>query len=54
MLTGFLAGIFFLTIYHEENLVMLEVTDLAQTKLQAYLEDNNISSPVRVALMQGG
>lgn len=33
---------------------MLEVTDLATQKLKAYLEDNNIDSPVRVALMQGG
>jgi iron-sulfur cluster assembly protein len=33
---------------------MLEVTDLAVTKLKAYLDDNNIDSAVRVALMQGG
>lgn len=33
---------------------MLEVTPLATEKLKAYLADNNISSPVRVALMQGG
>lgn len=33
---------------------MLEVTEMAGVKLKAYLEDNNIDSPVRVALMQGG
>jgi hypothetical protein len=33
---------------------MLEITDLASKKLKAYLEDNNIVSPVRVAMMQGG
>lgn len=33
---------------------MLEVTDLASKKLKAYLADNSIESPVRVALMQGG
>ena len=33
---------------------MLEVTELAVAKLKAYLEDNSISSAVRVALMQGG
>jgi len=33
---------------------MLEVTPLAAEKLKAYLADNNIVSPVRVALMQGG
>lgn len=33
---------------------MLEITDLASKKLKAYLEDNNIASPVRVAMMQGG
>ncbi len=33
---------------------MLEVTDLAGKKLKAYLEENSINSPVRVALMQGG
>ncbi|HIJ78752.1 MAG: Fe-S cluster assembly protein HesB [Desulfobulbaceae bacterium] len=33
---------------------MLEVTELAEAKLKAYMEDNNIDSPVRVALMQGG
>ena len=33
---------------------MLEVTELATEKLKAYMEDNKIDSPVRVALMQGG
>lgn len=33
---------------------MLEVTELAEVKLKAYMEENNIDSPVRVALMQGG
>lgn len=33
---------------------MLEVTPLASEKLKAYLDDNNIVSPVRVAMMQGG
>jgi len=33
---------------------MLEITDLASKKLKAYLEDNHIVSPVRVAMMQGG
>lgn len=33
---------------------MLEVTDLATKNLKTYLDENNIDSPVRVALMQGG
>ncbi len=33
---------------------MLEVTALASEKLKAYLAENSIASPVRVALMQGG
>jgi len=33
---------------------MLEVTDLANEKLLEYLKSNNISSSLRVALMQGG
>lgn len=33
---------------------MLEVTGLAVEKLKEYLAQNNISSAVRVALMQGG
>ncbi len=32
---------------------MLEVTELAALKIQDYLKENNIDSPVRVALMQG-
>ena len=33
---------------------MLEVTDLAIKNLKAYLEQNNIDSAIRIALMQGG
>ena len=33
---------------------MLDVTDLAVTKLKEYMDQNNISSAIRVALMQGG
>ena len=33
---------------------MLEVTEGAIDKLKEYLEQNNITSAVRVALMQGG
>jgi hypothetical protein len=33
---------------------MLEVTALAQKNLKEYLTQNNIDSPVRVAIMQGG
>jgi len=33
---------------------MLEVTTLAITNLKSYLEQNNIDSALRVALMQGG
>jgi Fe-S cluster assembly iron-binding protein IscA len=33
---------------------MLEVTETAVEKLKEYLQQNNISSAVRVALMQGG
>lgn len=33
---------------------MLEVTEMATAKLREYLEQNNINSAVRVALMQGG
>lgn len=32
----------------------LIVTDLAVTKLKEYMEQNNIDSALRVALMQGG
>ena len=33
---------------------MLEVTDLAIAKLKEYMDQNNIDSAIRVALMQGG
>ena len=33
---------------------MLEVTAMAVEKLKEYLQQNSISSAVRVALMQGG
>ncbi len=33
---------------------MLEVTEMAIEKLKEYLEQNKISSAVRIALMQGG
>lgn len=33
---------------------MLDISDLAAEKLLAYLKDNNISSPLRIAIMQGG
>jgi len=33
---------------------MLEVTDLAIENIKAYMEQNNIDSALRVALMQGG
>jgi hypothetical protein len=33
---------------------MFEVTALAVDNLKAYLEQNKISSAVRIALMQGG
>ncbi len=33
---------------------MLDVSDLANEKLIEYMESNNISSSLRVALMQGG
>ncbi len=33
---------------------MLEVTESAVTNLKSYMEENNIDSPLRVALMQGG
>ncbi len=31
-----------------------KVTDLAVSKLKEYMEQNNIDSALRVALMQGG
>lgn len=33
---------------------MIEVTDLAVEKLNEYFQKNNLSSPLRVTLMQGG
>lgn len=33
---------------------MLEVTSIATEKLTEYIKDNNVTSPLRVALMQGG
>lgn len=33
---------------------MLEVTEMAVTKLKEYLEQNKISSAIRISLMQGG
>lgn len=33
---------------------MLEVTELAIKNLKAYMQENNVDSPLRVALMQGG
>jgi Fe-S cluster assembly iron-binding protein IscA len=33
---------------------MLEVTELAITNLKSYMEQNNVDSALRVALMQGG
>jgi Fe-S cluster assembly iron-binding protein IscA len=33
---------------------MFEVTDLAVSNLKAYLDQNKISSAIRIALMQGG
>lgn len=33
---------------------MVEVTDLAIKNLKAYMQENNIDSHLRIALMQGG
>ena len=33
---------------------MLEVTELATKNLKSYLDQNNIDSAIRVAIMQGG
>lgn len=33
---------------------MLEVTSIAIGKLTEYIKENNVTSPLRVALMQGG
>lgn len=37
-----------------EEAYMFEVTALAVNNLKAYLEQNKISSAIRIALMQGG
>ena len=42
------------SIFTFEEALMFEVTDLAVNNLKAYLEQNKISSAVRIALMQGG
>jgi len=47
-----LGGVFFIN--NEGGVTMLEVTAMAVEKLKEYLQQNNISSAVRVALMQGG
>lgn len=39
---------------HCKDNEMIEVTELAQEKLLEYLKVNSITSPVRIALMQGG
>ena len=41
-------------IYNQKGEVMIAVTKTAQQKLINYLSENNISSPLRIALMQGG
>lgn len=33
---------------------MLEVTELASKNLKSYMQEHNIDSALRVALMQGG
>ena len=33
---------------------MLDVTQLAITKLKEYMDENKIESAIRIALMQGG
>jgi len=33
---------------------MVEVTELAIHNLKSYMQENNIDSPLRIALMQGG
>jgi hypothetical protein len=38
----------------EEFMSDFNVTDLAVTKIKEYMEQNNIDSALRVALMQGG
>jgi hypothetical protein len=38
----------------EEFMSDFNVTDLAVSKIKEYMEQNNINSALRVALMQGG
>ena len=38
----------------EEFMSDFNVTDLAVSKLKEYMEQNNIDSALRIALMQGG
>ncbi|MBU0728632.1 MAG: Fe-S cluster assembly protein HesB [Proteobacteria bacterium] len=33
---------------------MLEVTELATKNLKSYMEQNNLDSALRIAIMQGG
>ena len=33
---------------------MLKITDMAIENLKSYLEQNNIDSAIRIAMMQGG
>lgn len=33
---------------------MIAITEIAREKLASYLQENNISSPLRIALMQAG
>ena len=40
--------------HHIEEATMFEATTLAVNNLKTYLEQNKISSAIRVALMQGG
>jgi len=43
-----------LLLYLKEVFFMLEVSELAITKLKEYIAQNNIDSAIRVSLMQGG
>jgi hypothetical protein len=49
-------GFFFVTFFILQEVFMSDftVTDQAVVKLKEYLEQNNISSALRIALMQGG
>jgi len=40
--------------FRQGGLFMLAVTDSAIKNLKSYLEQNNIDSAIRVAIMQGG